>query len=112
MSSELMFIQDGQPIYIGRPARPIEDQVQKRIMKTVISSGIITESHLPHVYIPGMMSTSGPALFILTSASLDKVSKAVEQIVASAPGVRLLVLPLSEQSPLWEMVRKQQCQLS
>lgn len=111
MPAELLIIQDGQQVYMGRPAQAVEEQVKEQITKAVALTGIVRESHLPHVYIPGLMTSAGPVLFILTSVDLDEVSGAVESIVASAPEIRLHVLPLSERSPLWTMVREQGCQL-
>lgn len=112
MPADLLIIQDGQKVYIGRPAQPVDEQVKSRIAMAIAETGIVHESHLPHVYIPDLMTTAGPVLFVRTNVDLDQVSKAVEKIVASAPEIQLYVLPLSERSPLWAMVRDQQCQLT
>ncbi len=111
MSAELIYLPDGAQLFVGRPAKPLPDAVNQSIKLATIESGIASEAHLPHAFIPGIMREPGAVLVILSSALPDLLSRGVDEISAKCGLNSLFVLPLSQNSELWQLVRQQNCRL-
>lgn len=111
MTTQLLYIPDGTEFFVGRPAAPVSKGVVDSVKFAVLESGIASEAHFPHVFIPGAMKDPASVLIIRTSTTPEFINRSVDEITERCKPYVLLVLPLGDESNLWPLIRNQNCRL-
>ena len=105
----------GEEILLGRPARPISNNILDCIADIVGKENDILEAHMPQCFIVGLMERADQVLILVHGAAspIQDILARIEQQLGSVmpDGQSLLIWPMTEVDDLLETVRQTNCQL-
>ena len=108
-------IPKGSRVYLGAPAKPLDESLVRRISALVANVPSVLEAHLPQCFVEDVMPRAAQILVLVVSAEdeapelVNAVGLGLGQILP--PGEHLDIWPLSIHNSLIGSVRGARCQI-
>ena len=110
---QVIRIPAGTKVFLGKPAKPMDESLVRAISALVSDIEGVLEAHLPQCYVAGVVDPPAQVLIMVIRSQqeaetvLYKIGVGLESILP--PGVHLDVLPVSPSHPLLIAARKAEC---
>jgi hypothetical protein len=108
-------IKAGSQLYVGRPARPMPQQLSQAISELVAGTKGIQEAHLPQVFVKDTMEAPAQVLIVVIdpSAPRDQVLQGVAASLRRLlpKGAYLDIWPLDPSDETLLLVRQANCRI-